>query len=72
VNILLIKFRNIGDVLLSTPLISNLKKIIKKHSIDIVNIHSGKDTWVGGLAAKLAGAKFMSRKVVEIYNHLLS
>ncbi len=37
----------------------NLKKIIKKHSIDIVNTHSGKDTWVGGLAAKLAGAKFI-------------
>jgi glycosyltransferase involved in cell wall biosynthesis len=37
----------------------SLKKIIKKHSIDIVNTHSGKDTWVGGLAAKLAGAKFI-------------
>jgi len=37
----------------------SLKKIIKRHSIDIVNTHSGKDTWVGGLAAKLSGVKFM-------------
>ena len=37
----------------------SLRRIIKKHSIDIVNTHSGKDTWVGGLAAKLAGAKFI-------------
>jgi glycosyltransferase involved in cell wall biosynthesis len=37
----------------------SLKKIIKEHSIDIINTHSGKDTWVGGLAAKLAGVKFI-------------
>lgn len=37
----------------------SLKKIIKNNSIDIVNTHSGKDTWVGGLAAKLAGSKFI-------------
>ncbi len=37
----------------------DLKKLIKKHSIDIVNTHSGKDTWVGGLAAKFSGAKFI-------------
>ena len=36
-----------------------LNKIIKAYSIDIVNTHSGKDTWVGGLAAKLAGIKFI-------------
>ena len=36
-----------------------LKKIIKSFAIDIVNTHSGKDTWVGGLAAKLAGVKFI-------------
>ena len=36
-----------------------LNKIIKTYSIDIVNTHSGKDTWVGGLAAKLAGIKFI-------------
>jgi glycosyltransferase involved in cell wall biosynthesis len=37
----------------------HLKKIIKFYSINIVNTHSGKDTWVGGLAAKLAGVKFI-------------
>ena len=37
----------------------HLKKIIKYYSIDIVNTHSGKDTWVGGLAAKLTGVKFI-------------
>ena len=36
-----------------------LKKIIKKYNINIVNTHSGKDTWVGGFAAKLAGVKFI-------------
>ena len=37
----------------------SLNKIIKDYSIDIVNTHSGKDTWVGGLAAKLARIKFI-------------
>ena len=36
-----------------------LIRIIKNHSIDIVNTHSGKDTWVGGFAAKLSSVKFI-------------
>ena len=36
-----------------------LVKIVKENEIDIVNTHSGKDTWVGGLAAKFAGSKFI-------------
>ena len=36
-----------------------LRKIIKQDNINIVNTHSGKDTWVGGLAAKLSGRKFI-------------
>jgi len=36
-----------------------LIKIIKDNRIDIVNTHSGKDTWVGGVSAKIAGAKFI-------------
>ena len=36
-----------------------LMKIIKKEQIDIVNTHSGKDTWVGGFAAKFSGVKFI-------------
>ena len=37
----------------------SLVKIVKEHKIDIINTHSGKDTWVGGIAAKLSGAKFI-------------
>ncbi len=36
-----------------------LVKIIRAEKIDLVNTHSGKDTWVGGLAAKFCGAKFI-------------
>lgn len=36
-----------------------LKDIVRKHDFDIINTHSGKDTWTGGLAAKLAGIKFI-------------
>ncbi|QKJ23780.1 glycosyltransferase [Poseidonibacter lekithochrous] len=36
-----------------------LMKIVKENTIDIINTHSGKDTWVGGIAAKLSGAKFI-------------
>lgn len=43
-----------------------LYKIIKKNNIDIVNTHSGKDTWVGGLAAKLAGIKFIRTRHLSI------
>ena len=39
--------------------IYKLSQIIKREHIDIVNTHSGKDTWVGGIAAKLSGAKFI-------------
>ncbi len=45
-----------------------LKKIIKQEEIDIVNTHSGKDTWVGGFAAKLAGAKFIRTR--HLSNHI--
>lgn len=36
-----------------------LMKIIREQKIDIVNTHSGKDSWVGGFAAKLTGRKFI-------------
>ena len=36
-----------------------LMRIIRRHGFDIVNTHSGKDTWVGGFAAKLTGRKFI-------------
>ncbi len=34
-----------------------LAKYIKELGIDIVSTHSGRDGWLGGMAAKLAGAK---------------
>jgi len=36
-----------------------LVKIIRKFKIDILNTHSGKDTWVGGIAAKICRIKFI-------------
>lgn len=36
-----------------------LMRLILKLNIHIVNTHSGKDTWVGGLAAKLTRRKFI-------------
>lgn len=50
-----LKFRGNSDL---QTLIA-LTKVIKKNAIDIVNTHSGKDTWVGGLAAKFTGVKFI-------------
>ncbi|RMG49501.1 MAG: glycosyltransferase family 1 protein [Gammaproteobacteria bacterium] len=46
-----------GNADLST--LWGLFHLIRSQRIDIVNTHSGKDTWVGGLAAKLAGAAFI-------------
>lgn len=43
-----------------------LRKIIKENKIDIVNTHSGKDTVVGGLAAKLTGRKFIRTRHLSI------
>jgi len=50
-----LQFRGNLDILTFFKLI----RIIKKEKIDIVNTHSGKDTWVGGLAAKIARVKFI-------------
>lgn len=55
IKVFTLPFKGNGDI--KTLIL--LTKIIKKHSIDIVNTHSGKDTWVGGLAAKFSGAKFI-------------
>jgi glycosyltransferase involved in cell wall biosynthesis len=55
IQVFVLPFR--GNVDLKT--LFSLVKIIKDNKIDIVNTHSGKDTWVGGIAAKLSGAKFI-------------
>ena len=43
-----------------------LKTFILKNKINILNSHSSKDTWVGGLAAKLAGIKFIRTRHLSI------
>ena len=55
IKVFTLPFRGNADI----QTLFGLKKIIKENSIDIVNTHSGKDTWVGGLAAKLSGVKFI-------------
>jgi glycosyltransferase involved in cell wall biosynthesis len=55
IKVFTLPFKGNGDI----KTLFLLKKIIQKYSIDIVNTHSGKDTWVGGLAAKFAGVKFI-------------
>lgn len=62
IKVFVLPFRGNADFKTLFALIS----IIKKHQIDIVNTHSGKDTWVGGLAAKLAGAKFIRTRHLSI------
>jgi glycosyltransferase involved in cell wall biosynthesis len=46
--------------------ILHICRLIRKHRVDIVNTHSGKDTWVGGLAAKLSGATFIRTRHLSI------
>lgn len=41
--------------------IRNLCRLIRKHQVTVVNTHSSKDTWVGSLAAKLAGVPLLVR-----------
>lgn len=36
-----------------------LMRLIGRERVDIVNTHSGLDSWVGGLAARLAGARLL-------------
>lgn len=55
IEVFVLPFRGNADLLTLYKLI----RIIKTNSIDIVNTHSGKDTWVGGLSAKLARVKFI-------------
>jgi len=41
--------------------IRDIACLIRKHRITVVNTHSGKDSWVGGFAAKLAKADLLVR-----------
>lgn len=53
--VFILPFRGNADL----PTLIKLMRIIKEQNIDIVNTHSGKDTWVGGFAAKFCGVKFI-------------
>lgn len=48
-----VKMRSTWDPIAVVQLV----RLIKKHAIDIVVTHSGRDGWLGGFAAKIAGAK---------------
>lgn len=41
--------------------VRDLFRLIRKHRITVVNTHSGKDTWVGSFAARLAGTALLVR-----------
>lgn len=41
--------------------VARLASILRKERIEIVNTHSGVDSWIGGLAAKLAGTPVLVR-----------
>lgn len=53
----LLPFRNIYDIVS----IFRLIRIIKKERFDIVNTHSSVDSWVGGIASKLAKVPVLIR-----------
>ena len=55
IEVLVLPFRGLLDF----RTLFGLIKFIKLYQIDIVNTHSGKDTWVGGIAAIFAGVKFI-------------
>ena len=46
--------------------ILKLRKIIIKNNITILNTHSSKDTWVGGITAKICGIKFIRTRHLSI------
>jgi glycosyltransferase involved in cell wall biosynthesis len=41
--------------------ILRLRRFLKAEKFDVVNTHSGCDSWIGGIAAKLAGVKVLVR-----------
>ncbi|KPK02768.1 MAG: hypothetical protein AMK71_01210 [Nitrospira bacterium SG8_35_4] len=41
--------------------IMSLTRFIRENRFDVVNTHSGVDSWIGGLAAKLAGTPVLAR-----------
>jgi glycosyltransferase involved in cell wall biosynthesis len=51
------------------PSILQLARFIRRERIDIVNTHSGLDSWVGAFAAKLAGARLVRTRHLNLPLH---
>ncbi len=51
------------------PSIRRLREIIRREEVDIVNTHSGKDSWVGALAARLAGTALVRTRHLNLPLH---
>lgn len=63
--VLFCDFSNIFDI----KSIFKIARYAKKEGINIINTHSGKDTWIGWAAARLGGAKFIrTRHLGNIIN----
>lgn len=45
--------------------VSGLRRLIKEHSVNIVNTHSSKDSWIGSLAGRLAGVKVIRSRHIS-------
>jgi hypothetical protein len=43
-----------------------LRDFIRRERIDVVNTHSGKDSWAGGMAARLAGVKLVRTRHLDL------
>jgi glycosyltransferase involved in cell wall biosynthesis len=46
--------------------VRQLRKLIRNEEIDVVNTHSGIDSWVGGMAARLAGCVLVRTRHLNI------
>lgn len=57
VRVITLPLRRPADV----PSMLRLRKILKEQAVDIVNTHSGVDSWIGAIAAKLAGVPLLVR-----------
>lgn len=51
------------------PSIMQIKDIVRREGIDIINTHSGIDSWVGGIAARLAGGTLVRTRHLNLPLH---
>lgn len=48
------------------PTIRGLVRLIRERNIELVSTHSGIDSWVGGIAARLAGVKLVRTRHLDL------